>query len=74
MSWADLVWAVVALIAALCVYADGRRLGVQYGGPTGRDSSMGRVGWAVLTFFVPVVFVPLYLWRRRRYLHQVDGR
>lgn len=64
-----MVWGCVGLVAAVCVYMDGRRLGVRYGGPSRADSSLGRVGWAVMAFLFPVIAVPLYVWRRRRYLN-----
>jgi hypothetical protein len=69
----DLVWGAVGILAAMFVYLDGRRLGVQYGGPSGDDSSLGRVGWAVMALLFPVIAVPLYVWRRRRYSHRISA-
>ena len=62
------LYAVCETIAALVVWWDAHRLGTTYGGPTGRDGSLGAPGWAMLTLFVAPVAVPLYLWRRRRWL------
>ena len=55
-------------VAAAAVWWDAHRLGITYGGPTGRDGSLGAPGWGMLTLFVAPVAVPLYLWRRRRWL------
>lgn len=62
------VWLVLSIAAALLVWRDAHRLGMKYGGPTGRDGGLGAPGWAMLTLLMPVFAVPAYLWRRRRYL------
>jgi hypothetical protein len=61
------IWLGVSVLAALLVWLDARRLGMTYGGPTGRDGGLGAPGWAVVTLLFPIFAVPVYLWRRRRW-------
>jgi len=53
---------------AVAVWWDAHHLGIRYGGPSGRDSSLGAPGWALMTSFCWPIVVPLYLVRRRRWL------
>jgi hypothetical protein len=62
------IWLGVSVLAALLVWLDARSLGMTYGGPTGRDGGLGAPGWAVVTLLFPIFVVPVYLWRRRRWL------
>jgi hypothetical protein len=64
-AWA---WAITSLVAAGLVWLDAHRLGMTYGGPDGRDGSLGGPGWALVTLMVPIPAVPIYIWRRRRWL------
>jgi hypothetical protein len=60
-------WIAVLEIAAACaVFVDARRRGLTFGGPTGRDGSLGAPGWALLTLVVAPLAVPAYLFRRSR--------
>lgn len=62
------IWLGVSVIAAVCVWLDAHRLGMTYGGPSGRDGGLGAPGWAVVTLIFPIVAVPVYVWRRRRWV------
>lgn len=62
------IWLGVSVVAALLVWRDAHRLGMTYGGPSGRDGGLGAPGWAAVTFLCPIIAVPVYLWRRRRWL------
>jgi hypothetical protein len=64
----EILWFAVAVVGAALVWFDAHRLRMAYGGPTGRDGGLGAPGWAALTLLLPVVAVPVYLWRRRRWL------
>jgi hypothetical protein len=64
-AWA---WVGISAFAAGLVWWDAHRLGMTYGGRDGRDGSLGAPGWALVTFVLPVPAVPIYLWRRRRWL------
>lgn len=68
-------WTAVGVVSAVIVGYDAHRLGLRYGGPSGRDGSLGLPGWVALSLLVPLVAVPVYLWRRRRWLpaRQVDA-
>ena len=59
---------VIAVVLGAGVWWDAHRLGMTYGGPTGRDGGLGAPGWALLTVLMWPLAVPFYLWRRRRYL------
>ena len=59
---------VVSTLVALAVWWDAHRLGIRYGGPSGREASLGAPGWAMITLVMMPIALPLYLWRRRRYL------
>lgn len=63
------IWIAGCAVAAMLVWLDAHRLGMTYGGPSGRDGGLGAPGWAILTLLMPIIAVPVYLWRRRRYLH-----
>jgi hypothetical protein len=65
VTWA---WAVISVVAASLVWLDAHRLGMTYGGRDGRDGSLGAPGWGLVTLVLPVLAVPVYLWRRRRWL------
>lgn len=66
---AALNWLVVIqMVVAALVWWDAHRLAMTYGGPTGRDGSLGAPGWALLTLLMGPIVVPVYLWRRRRWL------
>lgn len=60
--------AAVDLIVAVIVWWDAHRLGMTFGGPSGRDGSLGAPGWALLTALIAPLAVPAYLLRRRRWL------
>ena len=62
------IWLGVSVVAAPLVWLDAHRLGMTYGGPSGRDGGLGAPGWAAVTFFFPIIAVPIYVWRRRRWL------
>lgn len=62
------LWLVVGAGAAVVVGYDAHRLGIRYGGPSGRDGSLGLPGWVALALLMPWVTVPVYVWRRRRWL------
>lgn len=62
------IWLGVSVLAAALVWWDAHRLGMTYGGPSGRDGGLGAPGWAALALLLPIVAVPLYLWRRRRWI------
>jgi len=64
-TWA---WVAFPTTAAGLVWLDAHRLGITYGGRDGRDGSLGASGWALVTLVVPVLAVPVYIWRRRRWL------
>jgi hypothetical protein len=68
MGVTEWAWVVVSAGAAGLVWFDAHRLGMTYGGRDGRDGSLGAPGWALVTLVIPVVALPLYLWRRRRWL------
>jgi len=55
----------VAAIAAV-IFVDAYRLGIRFGGEARSGSQLGAAGWALGTLVFPVLFVPAYLWRRRR--------
>ena len=57
----------VEVVTAAVVFLDARRLGIVYGGPSGRDGSLGAAGWGALALLIAPLAVPVYLWRRRRY-------
>lgn len=68
------IWVAAAyVVAAACVWWDAHRLGMTYGGPGGRDGSLGAPGWVMLTLLMAPIAVPVYLFRRRRWLPPTGG-
>lgn len=67
-------WPVVLYaVAAAVVWWDAHRLGITFGGPSGRDGSLGAPGWAMITLLMAPIAVPIYIWRRRRWLPELGA-
>ena len=64
----QVLWATFEVMVAVLVWLDARRLGMQFRGPSGTDNTFGPTLWALGVLLFWVLFLPLYLWRRRRYL------
>lgn len=62
------IWLLVGAVSAVGVGYDAHRLGIRYGGPSGSDGSWGLPGWVALSLLMPLIAVPVYVWRRRRWL------
>ena len=54
----------IAFVAATYVWLDGRRIVIERDGRRGRPPTILVAGWSIATFFLPIVFLPLWFWRR----------
>lgn len=52
------VGAVIALLIAIAVHRDARKRGLE---------PRAALGWSIGTFLLLIVFLPLYLWKRREF-------
>jgi hypothetical protein len=56
-----------SLVVGLLVGWDAHRIGLRYGWPSGRDASLGPVGWALFVAMIPIT-VAVYAVRRHQFL------
>lgn len=63
------IWLGSTILTALAVWWDAHvRLGMHYGGPTGRSGALGAPGWVALMLVGWPLALPLYAYRRRQWL------
>jgi|GEM_PF-5646281 len=59
-------WTVLVGVCAVIIWIDARGLGMGWSRGETKRTILGPTLWALGVLIIPIIYVPLYAWRRRR--------